>query len=172
MILNNYLQNYVDNTDWIGTEGVGYQKNEECMNCENITHEYSFFTITNDSGGLGASLCKKCTPMFLKYCAVRNKKIESYGEKNGLKQIQNWLRINSKFKHKQTRKIIPALKHEALVRANYKCQDCGISKNESPLEVDHIISVSQGGSDELCNLQVLCFDCNRAKHGRCWEAGN
>jgi len=35
------------------------------------------------------------------------------------------------------------------------------------LEVDHIIPKNQGGSDDLCNLQSLCFRCNAAKR---WEA--
>jgi len=51
------------------------------------------------------------------------------------------------------------------------CQDCGASKNEVKLEVDHIIPVSQGGNDELSNLQVLCKECNRAKGNRSWIGG-
>jgi hypothetical protein len=34
--------------------------------------------------------------------------------------------------------------------------------------VDHIVPRNQGGSDDLSNLQALCFRCNAAKR---WEAG-
>jgi hypothetical protein len=35
------------------------------------------------------------------------------------------------------------------------------------LEVDHIVPRNRGGSDDLSNLQALCFRCNAAKR---WEA--
>ncbi len=34
--------------------------------------------------------------------------------------------------------------------------------------MDHIVPRNQGGSDDLSNLQSLCFRCNAAKR---WEAG-
>lgn len=46
------------------------------------------------------------------------------------------------------------------------CELCGArpsSSNIVQLDIDHIIPVSKGGSDELENLQVLCAQCNRAK---------
>ena len=67
--------------------------------------------------------------------------------------------------------ISPALRHEALVRDGYRCLECGASNKETSLEVDHIISVAQGGTDELHNLQTLCITCNRAKDNRTWKAG-
>ncbi len=51
-----------------------------------------------------------------------------------------------------------------LERDNKKCVVCGASAGDGvELEVDHIKPVSKGGSDELENLQTLCFDCNRGK---------
>ena len=78
------------------------------------------------------------------------------------------------FKTKKTSKRNPinaALRHEALVRDGYRCLECGASNKEISLEVDHIIPVSQGGTDELHNLQTLCITCNRAKNIRTWKAG-
>ena len=43
---------------------------------------------------------------------------------------------------------------------DYKCKIC---KSENDLTIDHIISVANGGSNELSNLQVLCRKCNSKK---------
>jgi hypothetical protein len=40
---------------------------------------------------------------------------------------------------------------------------CGRSKDEVELEVDHVVSVADGGTDELHNLATLCRDCNGGK---------
>ena len=40
--------------------------------------------------------------------------------------------------------------------------------HQRALEVDHIVPRNQGGSDDLSNLQALCFRCNAGKR---WEAG-
>ncbi len=52
---------------------------------------------------------------------------------------------------------------QVLARDGYKCKMCGRTKDEVPLEVDHIIPVADGGTDELKNLATLCRDCNRGK---------
>jgi CO dehydrogenase/acetyl-CoA synthase alpha subunit len=67
--------------------------------------------------------------------------------------------------------ISKAIRHEVLKRDNYKCVECGATKENQPLEIDHIIPVSQGGFDEINNLQTLCFLCNRAKGNRAWKGG-
>jgi len=55
------------------------------------------------------------------------------------------------------------LRYQVFNRDNHLCQDCGRGSPEVKLEIDHIIPISQGGRDELSNLQTLCFDCNRSK---------
>ena len=35
--------------------------------------------------------------------------------------------------------------------------------HQRALEVDHIVPKNQGGSDDLSNLQALCFRCNAGK---------
>ena len=64
-----------------------------------------------------------------------------------------------------------------LQRDNYTCQICGISKmffddiypglgDYLLLEIDHIISVADGGDGkDINNLQTLCWRCNRKKSG-------
>ena len=67
--------------------------------------------------------------------------------------------------------INPALRHEVLHRDGYRCLECGATNKDIQLEIDHIIPVAQGGTDELNNLQTLCMTCNRAKNNRAWTAG-
>lgn len=40
---------------------------------------------------------------------------------------------------------------------------CVICRKEGPLEVDHIIPKSKGGTDHILNLQLLCRRCNAKK---------
>lgn len=60
--------------------------------------------------------------------------------------------------------IPKGLRHEVFKRDNYTCVECGARKEDGAvLHVDHIIPVSQGGTDELSNLQTLCDKCNMNK---------
>ena len=43
---------------------------------------------------------------------------------------------------------------------NHRCTNCGNNEN---LEIDHIIPISRGGTDDLQNLTLLCKDCNLKK---------
>ena len=61
------------------------------------------------------------------------------------------------------RPIGKQIRVQVLARDGYRCKMCGRTKDEVPLEVDHIIAVSDGGTDELNNLATLCRDCNRGK---------
>jgi diadenosine tetraphosphate (Ap4A) HIT family hydrolase/5-methylcytosine-specific restriction endonuclease McrA len=58
------------------------------------------------------------------------------------------------------------LKYEVLKRAKFRCELCGIPAEEKALEVDHIVPRNHGGSDELINLQALCYSCNAMKRDR------
>lgn len=59
--------------------------------------------------------------------------------------------------------IPDSLRYQVLKESGGRCALCGITKNDSPLDVDHIIPRSRGGSNEKENLQVLCVKCNRSK---------
>ena len=50
-----------------------------------------------------------------------------------------------------------------LKEAKGRCALCGATKDERPLDIDHILPRSKGGKAEYENLQVLCSKCNRTK---------
>jgi 5-methylcytosine-specific restriction endonuclease McrA len=50
-----------------------------------------------------------------------------------------------------------------LKRDQFTCQLCGKSGIGVRLEVDHKVSVFDGGTDALDNLWTVCFECNRGK---------
>jgi len=63
-----------------------------------------------------------------------------------------------------TRRPIPGWVRRALLRMQrHTCQICGQSSDHSKIEVDHIIPVALGGSNDFSNLQLLCLPCNRRK---------
>lgn len=55
------------------------------------------------------------------------------------------------------------LRNRVLLEADGRCELCGATKKERPLDIDHIIPRSKGGKNTYENLQVLCSKCNRAK---------
>jgi hypothetical protein len=63
--------------------------------------------------------------------------------------------------------ISGSIKVRVLTRAKGRCECCGAHEHQRALEVDHIVPKNQGGSDDLSNLQSLCFRCNA---GNLWEA--
>jgi 5-methylcytosine-specific restriction enzyme A len=67
---------------------------------------------------------------------------------------------------KRSRSISLSVRLDVLTRDGYKCVYCGRSSQQIDLEIDHIIPYSKGGSNQIDNLQSLCFDCNRGKGAR------
>jgi ATP adenylyltransferase len=57
-------------------------------------------------------------------------------------------------------------RYEVLRRAGFRCDLCGISAEERAIEVDHIVPRRHGGSDDVSNLQALCYKCNANKGAR------
>lgn len=63
-----------------------------------------------------------------------------------------------------TREPIPErVRHEVWRRDQGRCVDCG---RRDRLEFDHIIPVSQGGSNTVRNIELRCESCNRGKGNR------
>ena len=55
------------------------------------------------------------------------------------------------------------IRFEVFKRDSFICQYCGRKTPEVILEIDHIVSVKDGGDNALTNLLTVCFDCNRGK---------
>lgn len=53
------------------------------------------------------------------------------------------------------------IKQRVMIRDGFSCQLCG--RTGGSLQVDHIIPLEQGGSNNDSNLQVLCVDCHKQK---------
>lgn len=70
----------------------------------------------------------------------------------------------SKNKIKNNRSSLsPKLRAKILKRDRNTCMSCGARAPDVELEVDHIIPVSRGGSDDPSNLRTTCKECNRGK---------
>ncbi|QNV45583.1 HNH endonuclease [Acinetobacter baumannii] len=53
------------------------------------------------------------------------------------------------------------LKAKIHLRDEWTCQCCGIVTKD--LELDHIMNVARGGTDDESNLQSLCVPCHKKK---------
>ncbi len=58
-----------------------------------------------------------------------------------------------------------ALRWKILERDKFTCQYCGQHAPNVKLEVDHVIPVTDGGTDDPDNLKTSCYACNRGKSG-------
>jgi diadenosine tetraphosphate (Ap4A) HIT family hydrolase/5-methylcytosine-specific restriction endonuclease McrA len=62
--------------------------------------------------------------------------------------------------------ISGSIRYEVLKRASRRCENCGVSIDERPIDVDHIIPRSIGGANDISNYQALCYICNTNKGNR------
>ena len=64
------------------------------------------------------------------------------------------------------RALSKSTRFEVFKRDEFTCQYCGQHPPAVVLEIDHVVAVSDGGSDEEHNLVAACRDCNRGKAAR------
>ena len=66
-------------------------------------------------------------------------------------------------------RYIPAvLRHEVYMRDGGICRNCGSNHD---VEVDHIVPVARGGTNEISNLRLLCRSCNLRHAIDCFGIG-
>lgn len=85
-------------------------------------------------------------------------KIDEYTHKRG-ERIWQHRKLSSGL-------ISGTVRYEVLKRAGTRCELCGVSNEVKALEVDHIVPRNKGGTDDLSNLQALCYSCNAMKRDR------
>ena len=59
---------------------------------------------------------------------------------------------------RRARSISPALRAIVIKKAQNQCENCGSKHN---LQIDHKVSVTQGGGNDIENLRLLCRPCNQ-----------
>lgn len=66
----------------------------------------------------------------------------------------------------RNKSVSQKIRRELISKRKHVCQKCRKKKCDEEkcfCEIDHIIPVSKGGTDELFNLQVLCMFCHKDK---------
>ena len=72
--------------------------------------------------------------------------------------------MKNKFGQYYKRKTIKrALRLAVYERDDFTCQYCGLHGDEGELQIDHIIPVSRGGTNDINNLVTSCATCNKKK---------
>lgn len=66
-------------------------------------------------------------------------------------------------KKRNRRGVSPKLRFEVFKRDDFTCQYCGRHPPDVLLHADHIISVNDGGADDIDNLITACEPCNLGK---------
>lgn len=67
------------------------------------------------------------------------------------------------------RRVSNALRFEVFQRDKHTCQYCGRQAPEVELQVDHLIPVARGGTDDFDNLITSCRECNSGKSAKLIE---
>ena len=121
--------------------------------------------MTKRSPNLLQRIARKAVREIIKEVNTQ-KKYQSAKKVNTKSEIRSSKSKTNKQRQNKSRYISASVRVSVLNRDNYKCVFCGRSSKQVCLEVDHIIPFSKGGSNEIDNLQTLCFDCNRGKGSR------
>jgi len=148
-------------------------ENNICDGCETRIDRICTFSAIKGTGKTAFCYCRKCVSSLIFRLFVIKGRLESefYEFMSGSK-IWKHSSSSSSYKQKRRRQLIPkGIRHEVFQLDNYKCLECGVTSNICSLEIDHIIPVSRGGTDEMSNLQTLCYTCNREKSDLIFKGG-
>lgn len=81
-----------------------------------------------------------------------------------LKEHDYNVTYNNYTKTDQRKALTKELREKIKIRDNYTCQLCGkYMPDEVGLQIDHIVSIKDGGKSIPDNLRVLCSKCNGKK---------
>lgn len=62
--------------------------------------------------------------------------------------------------------ITQTVRFEIFKRDGFRCVYCGSNPIQAALRVDHVVPVSEGGTNSPTNLVAACFDCNSGKSAK------
>jgi 5-methylcytosine-specific restriction endonuclease McrA len=100
-------------------------------------------------------------------CLSRNKKwIEEYRKTEKGKYMQRMYVHQRRLIVESLEKVDYNLLKEKFDKLGNKCVVCGSCEN---LTIDHIIPITKGGTNDICNLQPMCKSCNSAKNNKTME---
>lgn len=63
----------------------------------------------------------------------------------------------------KAKQVQGGLRFMILKRDGFRCVLCGATSSSTVLEIDHIKSRANGGTNDPANLRVLCHECNCGK---------
>jgi len=96
-----------------------------------------------------------------------NQKLSTFLNSNGTDDSATTQLVPPKKKRRNG--ISPKKRMDVLERDKFTCRYCGRSAPNVVLEVDHILPVLHGGTDDLSNLVTTCWECNNGKRDRVFE---
>lgn len=79
----------------------------------------------------------------------------------GTKAVNDTHQPKSRWGHGRGGRPWRRKREEIFKRDKYTCQVCGRVGGE--LELDHILNVARGGTDDASNLQTICTACHKPK---------
>ena len=89
--------------------------------------------------------------------------IDKNTEKAKAKQIKDAEKAKAKINTSSSkRKVSESLKKQIACKQNWQCKRCNI-KLPGNFEIDHIVSLKSGGTNDSNNLQALCRNCHGEK---------
>lgn len=131
-----------------------------------IANEVVYLYMTGNSAAevkeqLNLQITERSIQRFLK-ARVKMRTAKEAFELAMKKGRMSWDHLKKEGRAKEYQKGINSrLRYSVLQRDNFRCVLCGNGANEGVrLEVDHIISRTEGGSNEIENLRTLCAACN------------
>jgi 5-methylcytosine-specific restriction protein A len=78
-------------------------------------------------------------------------------------QRTRWYTRYSGHRRGERRCLSPRVRRLVMARCEARCRHC---RSTALLQVDHVVPISRGGTDDIANLQILCRTCNLRKSDR------
>lgn len=127
---------------------------------ETATHQLALNEAIFEAIATETDLPKEYVSSFINDCINRFRLFSSDSTYFWCSLLKRREFVGKRLSHKDAR-LWRHLRQKVFKRDEYTCQYCG--KTNEPLEADHIVPISKGGTDDLTNLTTACGKCNRQK---------